>query len=164
VDRVWKIPVRANSTAGVVAAKFKNLRYDLKKWETGSSHLKLLISNYKYAILILDQLEEERTHSSPEFNFRNIVKVHKKNLLHKQSDYFRMRCTIIWFKLGGANTIFFMQRQLRGIGIILLHKLKMMKESFTVSIRKRQLLFSIVLRREWELLFQLQLLLIYPTC
>lgn len=94
VDRVWKIPVRANSAAGVVAAKFKNLRYDLKKWGKGLSHLKLLIPNCNCAILILDQLEEERTLSSPEFNFRNIVKVHVKNLLQKQSDYWRMRCTI----------------------------------------------------------------------
>jgi hypothetical protein len=52
-------------------------------------------------------LKEERTLSSPEFNFRNIVKVHMKELLQKQFDYWKMRCTIRWFKLGGENNKFF---------------------------------------------------------
>jgi hypothetical protein len=73
VDSVWKIPVRSNFAAGVVAEKLKNLRYDLKKWGKSLSHLKLLITNCSWAIFILDQLEEERTLSSPEFNFTNIV-------------------------------------------------------------------------------------------
>jgi hypothetical protein len=73
VDSVWKIPVRANFAARVVAAKLKKLRYDLKKWGKILSHLKLLITNCSWAILILDQLEEDRTLSSPEFNFTNIV-------------------------------------------------------------------------------------------
>jgi hypothetical protein len=51
VDRVWKMPVRANSAAGVVAAKFKNLRYKIKKCGKGLYHLKLLISNCNCAIL-----------------------------------------------------------------------------------------------------------------
>jgi hypothetical protein len=73
VDSVWKIPVRANFVAGWWQQNLKNLRYDLKKWGKSLSHLKLLITNCSWAILILDQLEEDRTLSSPEFNFTNIV-------------------------------------------------------------------------------------------
>jgi hypothetical protein len=43
VDRDWKMPVRANSSANALTAKFKNLRYELKKWGKSLSHIKFLI-------------------------------------------------------------------------------------------------------------------------
>jgi hypothetical protein len=64
----------------------------------------LLIANSNKVIFILDKLEEERQLSSPEFNFRNIVKVHLKRLLQIQSDYWKKRCTIRWVQLSGENT------------------------------------------------------------
>jgi hypothetical protein len=70
-------------------------------------HLKDLIGKCNYVILLLDQLEDERDLSRPEFNFRNIVKAHLKKLLQLQSDYWKSRCTVRWFKLGGENTKFF---------------------------------------------------------
>jgi hypothetical protein len=83
--------LRANSAAGILIAKFKNLRHDLKRWGKNLSHIKLLIANSNKVILILDKLEEERELSSPEFNFRNIVKVHLKRLLQIQSDYWKKK-------------------------------------------------------------------------
>ena len=32
VENTWKIPVHASTAAGVLTAKFKNLRYELKRW------------------------------------------------------------------------------------------------------------------------------------
>jgi hypothetical protein len=79
--------VRANSTVGILTAKFNNLRHELKRWGKNLSHIKFLIDNYNKVILILDKLEEERELSSPELNFMNIFKVHLKRLLQIQSDY-----------------------------------------------------------------------------
>jgi hypothetical protein len=107
VERVWNSPVKPLSTSGIITAKLKNLRYELKRWGKNISHLKDLIGKCNYVILLLDQLEDERDLSRPEFNFRNIVKVHLKKLLQLQSDYWKSRCTVRWFKLGGENTKFF---------------------------------------------------------
>ena len=83
------------------------MRYELKRWGRSLSSIKLLIEKCNWVILLLDQLEELRQLSVPEFNFRNIVKTHLKKLLRQQSDYWRQRCTIRWVKLGGENTKFF---------------------------------------------------------
>jgi hypothetical protein len=32
VGKFWNMPVRENSSAAILTAKFKNLRYELKKW------------------------------------------------------------------------------------------------------------------------------------
>jgi hypothetical protein len=81
VERVWNSPVKPLSASGIITAKLKNLRYELKRWGKNLSHLKDLIGKCNYVILLLDQLEDERDLSRPEFNFRNIVKVHLKKLL-----------------------------------------------------------------------------------
>jgi hypothetical protein len=81
VEKVWNSPVKAQSSSSIITAKFKNLRYELKRWGGNLSHLKDLISKCNYVILLLDQLEDDRDLSIPEFNFRNIVKVHLKKLL-----------------------------------------------------------------------------------
>jgi hypothetical protein len=56
---------------------------------------------------LLDGLEEQRPLSTPEFNFRIIVKRRITNLLHYNRIYWKNRCTIRWVKLGGENTKFF---------------------------------------------------------
>jgi hypothetical protein len=71
------------------------------------SHFKDLITKCNQVIFLLDQLEENRDLSRPELNIRNIVKGHLKRLLQIQSDYWKSRCTVRWFKLGGENTKFF---------------------------------------------------------
>ena len=107
VEEIWNKHVYAPSMAGILSAKFKNLRYALKKWGKSLFHYKGLISKCNEVILILDKLEEERSLSTMEFNFRNIVKGHLKKLLILQSDYWKSRCTIRWLQLGGENTKFF---------------------------------------------------------
>jgi hypothetical protein len=81
VERVWNMPVKPNHIANMLTAKFKNLRHELKKWGKSLSHLKHLIENCNKVVLLLDELEEHRALSTPEFNFRNTVKVHIKKLL-----------------------------------------------------------------------------------
>jgi hypothetical protein len=107
VEKIWKIPVRAKSSAGIITAKLKNLRYELKRWGKNLSHFKDLITKCNQVIFLLDELEENIDLTRPEFNFRNIVKGHLKRLLQIQSDYWKSRCTIRWFKLGRENTNFF---------------------------------------------------------
>jgi hypothetical protein len=68
------------------------------------SKLKALIQNCNKVILLLDTLEEERPLSRPEFNFRNIVKLHLDELLKAECTYWRKRCTARWIKQGEDNT------------------------------------------------------------
>jgi mannosylglycoprotein endo-beta-mannosidase len=58
-------------------------------------------------ILLLDNLEEQRVLTRPEFNFRNMVKMHLDKLLVAQCKYWRKRCSIRWIKVGEDNTKFF---------------------------------------------------------
>ena len=74
--------MRARNSAGILTAKFKNLRYELKRWGRILSQLKALIEKCNGVILVMDQLEDERDLSRLEFNFRNIVKDHLKKLLY----------------------------------------------------------------------------------
>jgi hypothetical protein len=107
VERVWSVPVRAKSSSGIITAKLKNLRYELKRWGKSLSHFKDLVAKCNHVIFLLDQIEDARDLTRPEFNFRNIVKSHLKHLLQIQSDYWKSRCIVRWFKLGGENTKFF---------------------------------------------------------
>jgi hypothetical protein len=59
VKEVWAWPVRSSSAAGILSAKLKNLRFELKRWGKSLSALKQLIQKCNQAILILDQLEDD---------------------------------------------------------------------------------------------------------
>jgi hypothetical protein len=59
VQKSWCKQSRKKSSAAVLAEKFKNLRYDLKKWKLGISKLKLLIQKCNQVILLLDDLEDK---------------------------------------------------------------------------------------------------------
>ena len=83
------MPVRASNTVGILTTKLKNLRYELKRWDRSLSQIKTLIQKCNEVILVLDKLEDERDLSRPEFNFRNVVKSHLKNLLYVQSEYWK---------------------------------------------------------------------------
>jgi hypothetical protein len=52
-------------------------------------------------------MEETRTISTPEVNFRRILKVHLARLLSYQHEYWKKRCTIRWTKFGDENSKFF---------------------------------------------------------
>jgi hypothetical protein len=81
LEKIWNVPVRAKSSSGIITAKLKNLRYELKRWGKSLSHFKNLVAKCNHVIFLLDQLEDARDLSTPEFNFRNIVKSHLKHLL-----------------------------------------------------------------------------------
>ena len=54
----------------------RRLRYALKKWSKGLSRLKVLIQNTEWAVNELDEIENLRTLTTPESNFRRILKTH----------------------------------------------------------------------------------------
>jgi hypothetical protein len=87
VKRSWNFPVKSGSIAKVITAKFKNLIYELKKWGRNLSQLKILIEKCNKVIFQLDDIEDSRHLSRPEFNFINIIKVHLKYVLNTQSVY-----------------------------------------------------------------------------
>ena len=81
VANSWNKPSFNKNAIVVLAHKLKCLRYDLKHWCTSLSKIKQLIQNCNSVIVFLDQLEEQRSLSRPEFNFRAIVKLHLEELL-----------------------------------------------------------------------------------
>jgi hypothetical protein len=81
VEKIWPQQVVAKSSAARIYTKFKSLRYELKKWGKGLSHIKTLIGHCNSGILFFDQLEDSRLLSIPKFKFRIIVKNHMKNLM-----------------------------------------------------------------------------------
>jgi hypothetical protein len=81
VDVVWAWEVKASNSATKIVAKFKNMRRILKKWAFGLSKLKALIKNCNEALLIIDNLEENRPHNTPEQQFGSILKKHISKLL-----------------------------------------------------------------------------------
>jgi exonuclease III len=107
VKSVWARNTKASTSSGILAEKFKILRWELKKWKMSLSNIKLLINKCNLVILYLDQLEEERNLYIPEENFRRIVKIHYEKLLKIQYQYWKKRCTIRWMKLGEENCKFF---------------------------------------------------------
>lgn len=56
----------------------------------------------------LDGLEDQRTLSTPEANFRDIVKAHLLKMLQFQNEYWRKHCTIRYIKFGEENTKLFL--------------------------------------------------------
>jgi hypothetical protein len=56
------------------AEKMKTLQYDLKSWSKGISRLSILIQNCNWALSELGGLEDQRPLSTPEANFRRMVK------------------------------------------------------------------------------------------
>ena len=71
VSNAWNKQLVAASSAARMVAKFKNLKYDLKKWSRSISNLKSLINNCDEVILVLDKLEEQTTLFLQESNMRN---------------------------------------------------------------------------------------------
>jgi hypothetical protein len=103
----WSKPTHKKNSAANLNAKFKRLRHDLKHWSKSISKLSICIENTSQAIAEIDKLEEIRTLSLPEVNFRKIIKVHLSRLLAYQNEYWKKRCTIRWSKFGDENTKFF---------------------------------------------------------
>ena len=107
VQEVWARPRRKTHISAIIVDKLKALRFAHKKWQKGLSHIKRLIEKCNWVILWLDNLEDKRSLSRPEFNFRKIIKMHHEHLLHMQYLYWRKRCTIRYIKVGEENSKFF---------------------------------------------------------
>ena len=107
VQEVWARPSRKTHISAIIVDKLKALRFALKKWQKGLPHIKRLIEKCNWVILWLDNLEDKRSLSRPEFNFRKIIKMHHEHLLHIQYLYWRKRCTIRYIKVGEENSKFF---------------------------------------------------------
>ena len=99
VKNIWDIHCPGDS-AKSLSAKLKLLRKGLKKWSTSLSVIKKLISNCNKVILMLDDIEEQRTLHITEWNFRIIVKDKLRSLLNCQQEYWKKRCTTKWAKFG----------------------------------------------------------------
>ena len=107
VQQSWSAPTNKKNAAVVLTEKFKRLRYDLKRWHTGLSRLKLLMQACNAVILAFDSLEDQRPLTRPEFNFRKLVKLHLEDLLHLQYVCWKQRCTVRWIKVREENFKFF---------------------------------------------------------
>lgn len=95
------------SATVIISRKFKLLRQDLKRWSKSLSYIKRLTLECSKVILHFDHLEELRPLTTPEFNFRKIVKLHHEELLRIHYIYWKQRCTIRYIKVGEENSKFF---------------------------------------------------------
>ena len=107
VKNSWSKPTFKKNSASNLNAKLKRLRYDIKHWSKNISKLTICIDNSNKALMEIDKLEEARPLSTPEKNFRKILKDHLIQLLGFQQQYWRKRCTIRWTKFGDENSKFF---------------------------------------------------------
>lgn len=76
-------PVFANATKNL-SSKLKQVRARLKSWSKNLSNLSKLIYKCKWVLLLLDGLEDQRSLSRMELNFRNLVKEHLAALLESK--------------------------------------------------------------------------------
>lgn len=110
VQSAWARPIRHgkdHSAASMICQKLKMVRQDLKSWSKNISRLSIAIQNTNNGIAKIDALEELRRLSTPESNYRKILKNHLIRLLQYQKQYWQKRCTIRWIKFGDENSKFF---------------------------------------------------------
>jgi uncharacterized UPF0160 family protein len=89
VSGAWNKEVRTFSSAARIVTKFKNVRYDLRKWSRSTSNLNRLIMNCNEVILVLDKLEEQRAMFLQGGNMRAIIKTQIARLLKCKNSYWR---------------------------------------------------------------------------
>ena len=152
VEQSWNAPTMKSNSAARLTEKFKRLRYALKHWYISLSKLKKAIEACNQVVMFFDNMEELRTLTRPEFNFRKIVKLHVEDLLHLQFIYWKQRCTIRWIKVGEENSIFFKQWPLKGLGETLFPPCKMMMEMLSLIINKWLVCYRALLKSEWVFL------------
>lgn len=92
VTQAWNKPIRHgkdSNAASTLCQKLKSTRQALKSWSKNISRLKVAIDNTNKATLELDSIEDRRTLTTPERNFRMILKSHLLRLLGYQKDYWK---------------------------------------------------------------------------
>jgi hypothetical protein len=100
----------ASDGARNISTKLKACRSALKEWYGNRSNLKTLIQHCNIIISFMDGLEEIRALYTPERNFRSIIQVQLKKLLHYQHIYWKQKYTEKLVKWGDENTKFFHAR------------------------------------------------------
>jgi hypothetical protein len=107
VSNTWKLAIKVSNSVNTLNAKLNNVTVALKKWSKSISQLSLLIEKCQTVLTQIDELEQQRTLSTPEWNFRKILKAHITRLQSYKQQYWKKRCTERWIKYGDENTIFF---------------------------------------------------------
>jgi hypothetical protein len=83
---------------------FKSLRHGLKNWSKILSQIWKFIDRTSYVIALVGGLDDQRSLSIVESNFRKTLKAHILKLLEVRILYWRNRAKIKWAKLGDENT------------------------------------------------------------
>ena len=103
VEKAWHKPIRYgknSNAASILCQKLKSVCHALSHWSKKISRLSIAIENTNKALLELDSIEDSRQLTTPERNFRSILKKHLLRLLQYQKDYWRKHCTIRWIQFG----------------------------------------------------------------
>lgn len=104
----WHSNPYFGNMARTISCRFKQLRVGLKKWSKELSQLKKIIHNCSWVLEILDALEDQRSLSIIERNFRKLVKIHMQQMLVAKWIYWKQRNTVRWMKFGDdENTMLF---------------------------------------------------------
>jgi hypothetical protein len=100
----WNMaPIKQDSALNI-NIKFKYLRAAMEKWSRNHSNLHKIIDNCSYTLALLDGIEEQRSLSIMEKNFRRILKAHTPKLLETKIIYWTNRAKMRWEQLGDENT------------------------------------------------------------
>nr|CAD39801.2 OSJNBa0071G03.15 [Oryza sativa Japonica Group]CAD40206.2 OSJNBa0019J05.4 [Oryza sativa Japonica Group] len=107
VQQVWLLDPGFDDPAKCISFKLKIMRKKLKLWSKNLSRIMLLLNNCNKVIDFLALLEEDRSLSLFEWNFREVVKHQILKLLEYKKIYWKKRCTNRWMLLGEEHTKFF---------------------------------------------------------
>lgn len=89
VDLHWNSTPYFANAAQTLSKKFRQVRTGFKTWSRKLSKLSMFINNCNFVLALLDGLEEQRTLSRPESNFRALVKQHLAKLLESNRIYWK---------------------------------------------------------------------------
>ena len=107
VQQDWMLDPGFDDPAKFISFKLKILGKKLKLWSKNLSRIMLLLNNCNKVIDFHDLLEEDRSLSLFEWNFREAVKHHILKLLEYRKIYWKKHCTNRWMMLGEENTNLF---------------------------------------------------------
>jgi hypothetical protein len=104
VELHWDTTPFYVNAAQTMSTKFKQLRRGHKAWGHNLSNLNRNIQNSNWVIALLDGLEDARPLSTPEKNFRKIIRNHLAKLLEAKRTYWKQRATIKFVRFDNENT------------------------------------------------------------
>jgi hypothetical protein len=151
VSSKWNNAAFISDSGKQITAKFKNLRYGLKKWSKQLSNQ--TITNCSYTLTMLDGIEDQRQLSIIEKNFRFFLENHTRKLMEAKMIYWRNRTKIRWTKLGDENKKFFHTIATKNYRVTDTTKLVNKKERLIVEIATTTHNFVITWYRARKILF-----------